>query len=293
MNIERLARKPALTPPRLAGLFVTGTDTSVGKTLVATAIVRALVRRGIRVGVYKPVETGCRPGTGGASVVGEDGRLLAAAAASPVFKAPTAAPPVSLEAVVSAPAPLVIAGSRKHRPGSCRVSSYLLRQAAAPMVAAEAEGVRIDPDRLLADFDSVAADSDFVVVEGAGGLLVPIAEDFTYRELASELGLPLLCVVASRLGCINHALLTFDAADAAELPLVGYVINQIGQDEAAAREARSNRAAIARFAVRQSLRDLGLFPFVPAAERGDFDALASMAEAHLDLDAIVEYATGF
>jgi len=259
MTAPRLAGKPASTPTRVRGLFVTGTDTGAGKTLVSAAIVRALVTRGVRVGVYKPAETGCRTrdGATAATLVGEDGELLAAAAGQP--------PPSY---------------------GGAEVSSYLLRQPAAPLVAAETEGTRIDPARMVADFERIAASSDFVVVEGAGGLLVPIAEGFTYRELARELGLPLLCVVASRLGCINHAMLTIEAIEAAGLELRGYVVNQSSGDASSALAANSNRRTIARFSDRDSTRDLGLFPFVPEADRGDFDALARLAEASIDINAI-------
>ncbi len=251
------ARELTEKPAAARGIFITGTDTSAGKTLVAAAVVRALVLRGVRVGVYKPAETGCRPRDGAADLVGEDGELLAAAA-------------------------------RHESPGrgGAAVSSYLLRQPAAPLVAAESEGLRIDSAQLIAGFERAAANADFVVVEGAGGLLVPITEGFTYRELARRLELPLLCVIASRLGCINHALLTLEAIDAAGLPLLGYVINQLADDDSSAPTARSNRDTIARFTTVQSARDLGLFTFVAESERSDLDALAGHAEACLDLDAI-------
>lgn len=267
MATLRLARKPARTPTALGGLFVTGTDTGAGKTLVSAAIVRAMVLRGYRVGVYKPAETGCRPRSdsseAGPDLVGEDGELLAAAA-----------------------------GHAGPGLGSSEVSSYLLRRPAAPLVAAQAEGVRIDPARLVADFRRIASDSDFVLVEGAGGLLVPIADGFTYRELALQLGLPVLCVVGSRLGCINHALLTFEAITAAHLAAFGYVVNQLACDAAAGAAARSNRRTIARFTPRGTLPDLGLFPFVAEPQRGDFDALAAIAEACLDVDAIAALVPG-
>lgn len=234
----------------MKAIFLTGTDTGAGKTLVSCAILRALSRRGLRVAAYKPVETGCR--VEGDRLVGEDCEKLAAAAGS---------------------------GQRAED-----VAAYLFRVPAAPLVAAEAEGALIEHAVLLDRYAAIAAEADFVLVESAGGLLVPLAEDFTTRDLARDLGLTAVCVVASRLGCINHALLTLEVLRTSGIPIAGYVINELAGDDPYAVARSTNRGVLARFTEE---RDLGAMPRVEDAQRENFDALADLAERFLDLDAIV------
>jgi dethiobiotin synthetase len=228
-----------------AGVFVTGTDTGVGKTLVSCAIAAALSATR-RVGVYKPVETGCETRNG--ALHPSDAAALVAAA--------------------GARQPLVSAVGR----------TFALP--AAPLVAAEAAGERVDPLELTAGFARVARDHDFTLVEGAGGLLVPIADATTYLDLARALALPVLCVVASRLGCINHALLTLRVLDASGLPVLGFVVNEIESD-GGAEMASSNRRSIERFTRH---RCLGAWPRIeePAA-RAQPATLARVARESLDL----------
>lgn len=234
---------------RLSATLVTGTDTGVGKTLVASALVAWLRAKGRNVGVYKPVETGCRRVRD--RLVGEDVEKL-----------------------------LTAAGSGQQ---PATASSYLFELPAAPLVAAEAAGERIDPHRLFHDLADVARSFDTLVVEGAGGLLVPIAEGFTYLDFAKQLGLSVLVVVGSRLGCINHALLTLTALDAAGVMVRGYIVNTLTSESADGSTAAENRRAIARFT---ECKDLGLFPFVAEGERGDLGRLAALADEHLDLTSL-------
>jgi len=232
------------------GIFLTGTDTGAGKTLVSCAILAALRKRGIRVAAYKPVETGCR--SAGGELVGEDCVRLAAASGQ----------------------------------NAEDVAAYRFREPAAPLVAAEAEGAVIRRDVLLEHFRAIADSVDFVLVESAGGLMVPLAASCTTRDLAEALALPVVCVVASRLGCINHALLTFQALRSSSLFPAGFVMNRVSADHADdefALASATNRAVIGRFA---GARDLGEMPFVDAAQRDDIDHLAALAEEHLELDAI-------
>lgn len=232
------------------GLFVTGTDTGAGKTLVSSAILRALSRRGLRVAAFKPVETGCLDRDG--ERIGEDCVRLAAAANSG-----------------QAPAD---------------VAAALFLEPAAPLVAAEAEGRAVSRDEVLSRYAAIAQDADFVLVESAGGLLVPLADGWTTRDLARELGLPAVCVVASRLGCINHALLTLEVLRGSGIPVAGWILNEVAGDGAYPLALSTNRDTLRRFTAE---RDLGAMPFVESARTGDFDLLASLAEANLDLDALV------
>jgi dethiobiotin synthetase len=226
-----------------SGIFITGTDTSVGKTVVGCAIAAALNRRGVSLGVYKPVETGCRRVDG--ALVGGDGRRLLEAAGNNQ-------PPDS-------------------------VSSYLFEMAAAPLVAARAVGTEINPEKLIDDFEELTELYDFVLVEGAGGIVVPIAPEFTFAELADECDIPVVCVAASRMGCINHTLLTLGALDNEGVEVAGYILNRVGDDPT----VETNREVIAAFA---DDPDLGEFPLVDPDNIENYEWLADLAERHLQID---------
>ena len=171
----------------MSALLVTGTDTGVGKTFVACALAQALRARGRTVAVMKPVETGVVS-------VPEDAARLREAAADPA----------SLD----------------------DVCPYQLRTPVAPSVAARVEGVAIDLARLEALIRRRRTAADVLLVEGAGGLLVPIADGVTYADLAARLGLPLLVVGANRLGTVNHCALTARVADWMGLAVLGFVLSQ-------------------------------------------------------------------
>jgi len=175
------------------GLFVTGTDTEVGKTWVASMIVRNLVESGHRVGVYKPVASDCI--RDGKSIVAEDGLALWEAAGRPLSL--DAVCPQKFEAPLAAP------------------------------LAARAEGRTID-SKLLREGVSVWTDEcDIVVVEGAGGLMSPITEDEFVADLAADLGYPLIVVAPNVLGVINQSLQTLVTAACFRdgLPVAGIVLN--------------------------------------------------------------------
>ncbi len=182
------------------GVFVTGTDTGVGKTLVAAALAHHLRQAGLRVGVMKPLETGvATPET-----VGDDAALLRWAA--------DCAAPITQIAPVRLRAPL------------------------APAIAAHKEKVFIDFGALVEASRQLRRDHDFVIVEGAGGLMVPVAGGLLIADLARAMNLPLLVVCRPGLGTINHTLLTLYAARTMELPLAGFLINNMPErpDEAMA-----------------------------------------------------------
>lgn len=201
-------------------LFVTGTDTNVGKTFVACALAHALRARGRRVAVMKPIETG---------VSGDPADALALRAA--------AADPAPLDAI-------------------CPIR---LRAPLAPSVAARLDGRTIDPEDLAARITARAADADVLLVEGAGGLLVPIAAGFTFADLARRCALPLLVVAANRLGTVNHTALTAHVAAALGLTVRGFVLSQPQPAPDASTE--SNAAEIAALT---GLRCLGVLPHLAA-----------------------------
>ncbi len=178
-------------------LFVTGTDTGVGKTLVSATIAATLAARGRRVGVAKPVETGCRREHG--RLVPEDALALAAAAGDPS----------ALDDVCP------------HR----------FPDPLAPALAAERSGVTLDVDALALHLERRAARFDVLLVEGAGGLLVPLTRAASFADLATRLAAPVLVVIGSRLGAINHALLTLEAVASRGLALAGYVVNRLADTD--------------------------------------------------------------
>jgi dethiobiotin synthetase len=191
------SQHPSLTAHR--GVFVTGTDTGVGKTLVACALIRAVVAEGRRVVGMKPVAAGARAGAQG--LLSEDVAMLTAAGN------------------VSAPL--------------SQVNPYCFADAIAPHLAARAAGIDIELERISAAFRALAAVADFVAVEGAGGFRVPLNAREDMAALAVRLGLPVLLVVGMRLGCLNHALLTAEAIRSEGLTLAGWCANQIDPDMAA------------------------------------------------------------
>lgn len=175
------------------GFFVTGTDTGVGKTLVACGLARSLRELGFKVGVMKPAETGCKNVAG--HLVPQDAARLKEAAACDE--------PVE------------------------RICPYRLATPLAPSVAAQKAGVKISPPLLVRLCRDMALANDVMLVEGAGGLMVPLVSNYTYADLALELTLPVLVVVANRLGAINHALLTLDHAVCMRLNVAGYILNNL------------------------------------------------------------------
>ena len=169
------------------GWFVTGTDTGVGKTVVACALARGLRGLGHDVGVMKPCETG----------VGDPGPLDARA----------------LRGAADSDDPLeTLCPQRFALP-------------AAPTVAAAAEGRRVEPGALRRAWRSLSSRHEWMVVEGAGGLLAPLWEGASMADFAAELGLPLLVVARAALGTINHTLLTLEAAERRRLPVAGVVVS--------------------------------------------------------------------
>lgn len=184
----------------MSALLVTGTDTDVGKTFVTCALAHALRTQGRRVTVMKPVETGV-------TTVPDDAERLRTAAADD--------------------APLD------------EICPYRFAAPLAPTVAARAEGRRVDVDHLVALVTQRAAAADVLLVEGAGGLLVPLDGALTYADLAVRCALPVLIVGANRLGTVNHSALTARVAAAVGLIVRGFVLSQPAPttDESAATNA--------------------------------------------------------
>ncbi len=191
-------------------LMITGTDTGVGKTLLGCALAFAAKARGMRVGVMKPAETGC---------AGADGELMPADARALIYAASS---DLSLDLVCP----------------------YRYRSPLAPARAAEADRLAPpDPERIERCFREIAARSDFVIVEGAGGIAVPLTWSFNYADLALRLGLEVVLVVGNRLGCLNAAVLTVHYAKARGFDLRGAVLSDVEPEATPATETNADSLA--------------------------------------------------
>lgn len=212
------------------GLFIAGTDTGVGKTFVACGLAAAARARGVDVGVFKPFESGVGAGH-------SDVKQLKEAS-----------------------------GSKDPHDW---INPYRFEEALATAVAAERAGVAIDWCRMTDCFESIAIKHDFTIVEGAGGLLVPLAEGKTNIDLIRECEFPVLLVARLGLGTINHTLLSLECLKAHEISCVGVVLNQTTETAGIAEE--TNPGVLRKLT---PVPVLGIVPFGAEDTRKAFKALA-------------------
>jgi dethiobiotin synthetase len=269
------------------GLFVTGTDTGVGKTLVTAAMAAAFARRGLRIGVLKPVETGCPPRI---ADVAPD--LLSARN----LPTPTSEPTASAVMARPFPCPPIYPSRAELCP---RDAEYLLRWAntdlpldlvnpyryalpVAPALAARVVAETIEFNHIASCLNAIAQSTDLVLVEGAGGLLVPLTDTLLVLDLIVYLELPVLVVARSSLGTINHTLLTLRTLHQRDLPIAGVVLNRCQKEPAP--DEPGNALQVEQFAG-DVLR--GVMPYFNEREREDQAYLADRCSVHLDLDRIL------
>ena len=235
----------------MTGLFVTGTDTGVGKTFVTCGLTALLSARGRKVGVMKPVETGCEV---------RDHKLYPADAQR-------------LRRVSGTTLPVEV------------VCPYRFAPPLAPEVAAAMAGVLVDRVEILACYERIASQHEITLVEGAGGLLVPLAAHYSFADLVRDLGLPLIVVVASRLGAINHTLLTLHCARSMGLQIRGYILNQAAPPRDLA--SQTNGQALARAT---DVPCLGRLPFLPPSgdEARDIEELVRVMSREIDLSQLFD-----
>jgi dethiobiotin synthetase len=233
-----------------SSLLVTGTDTGIGKTTVSCGLAAALHARRLRVGVLKPAETDCRRDADG-SFVTSDGALLQYFAQSST--------PLAEICPVRYAEPL------------------------APLAAARRAGVAVDLAAIERAWRSIDAAHDVTLVEGAGGLLVPLTDGLDFAGLARTWGIPVLVVVGNRLGAINHALLTVRHARDLGLEVVGYVLNTLQPQGDVA--AQTNAAMLAELLG----PPLGVVPHLPPLARQPAlrERLATEFAAAVDLDRLL------
>ena len=229
-----------------SGILITGTDTGVGKTFFTCALATLLRSQGYIVGVMKPAETGCEM---------RDGDLFPADA-------------WRLKDVAASTEPIET------------ICPYRFAEPLAPSIAAERAGAKIDIDRLLAGYREISARHDITLIEGAGGLMVPLVGSFTYADFARIAKLPLIVVAANKLGVINHLLLTLEHAASQRLLALGYVLNRISNETSLA--ADTNREALFGLT---GIRFLAELPFVETASPGG-EAALDLSQTEFDLEMI-------
>jgi len=210
------------------GYFITGTDTGVGKTTVTLGLMQALQQQGCSVAAMKPVAAGCE--------LTVDGWRHADA--------------LQLQQQSSVELDYEL------------INPYAFEPAIAPHIAAEQAGITIEINKIVNKYKEIEIISDCVLVEGAGGWQVPLNADETLADLARLMGLDVIMVVAIRLGCLNHALLTADAIAAAGCTLAGWVANQLpSPPENAQENIKSLKSRI-------SSPLLGVLPFMKEVSAG-------------------------
>ena len=190
-------------------LFITGTDTGVGKTFFSVSLIRALRDLGIEAVGFKPVETGCQPYC-------RDARLLSEASG------------IYLEPVYSFKTPV------------------------APSVAADIEGVKVSTEQIKERISELSELYPFLVIEGAGGIMVPITWSYLYLDLVRELSLPVIVVALNKLGVINHTLLTVKACKSEGVNVRGVVLNSFKEED---ESFKSNYDSL------KKLLDVPVYPF--------------------------------
>ncbi len=233
----------------MKGFFVTGTDTGVGKTLITCALILALQQRGLSVAAMKPIAAGTIDVDGVA--MNEDVALFMAATGN---RHPMAA-----------------------------VNPYCFQEAIAPHIAALHDGSHVEFDVIGTAYRQLARDAEVVLVEGAGGFLVPMSAGESMALIPAALRLPVVLVVGMRLGCLNHALLTVEAIRARGLTLAGWIANSASSETMNARA--ENLSTLVR------MIDAPLIGDVPHSGGGDTMQAACRAATQLQSELLIPRST--
>lgn len=215
------------------GFFITGTDTEVGKTLVTGALILKMRAQGINTVGFKPVVAGTYQDHDG-KILNEDLETLRLASQ------------------------LV--------PGQMVLCPYTLDTPIAPHIASEKLGIHLDLQIMMGAYEQIRSQAEAVVVEGAGGFLVPINATENLSDLAQKLQLPIIMVVGMRLGCINHALLTEEALTSRQLKVAGWIANTLASEMPFLEEN------IQYLQNKMMAPLLGVIPSLPAAVQKQIDA---------------------
>jgi dethiobiotin synthetase len=230
------------------GFFVTGTDTGVGKTVIAVALIKALHLLGLKACGMKPIETGCIKE--GNVLIPSDGMFIKTIA---------------------------------HMEENVRyVSPYCFESPLAPLAASEREGVSIDFEKILLAYKDLSRFYDAVVVEGIGGLLVPIKRDYFVLDLARDFGLPLIVVARLDLGTLNHTMLTVNYALKTGLDVAGIIINSNHPPKETLAEDTNPD-------ILKQISPVPLIGIVPYLRDLEISTIEKAVVKNLDLDTIKKY----
>ena len=230
------------------GIFITGTDTGIGKTVVTACLLVALNNRGINTGVMKPIETGIDPECN--SIANSDAKFLHQVSCNKI----------SLD----------------------DVCQYRFKTAASPLQAAMIDDVEpVDEKIIIEAFSKQVEIHDLVLVEGIGGLLVPIRENYLVVNLIMDLQIPIIVVSPLKLGAINHTLLTLDIAKKYGINIIGLVYNPLDNPT-----YKGQENIIEQFS---SIKSLGECPFIEQISPESFTSdLINTIESQLDIEGILD-----
>ncbi|WP_027339057.1 dethiobiotin synthase [Halonatronum saccharophilum] len=230
------------------GVFITGTDTDVGKTVVTTGLLAALRARGKDIGVMKPFQSG--------SIIKGD-KMLAP----------------DLEFVLD----------RVNLDDDYDLMNPIrLKEPLAPSVAAQIEGVKVEVDKVTKAYEELLKNRESLIVEGAGGLMVPLAQNFLIPDLIKLLNLPIIIVARPNLGTINHTVLTIEVARSLGIEVLGVIINGLKEDEQGLAE-KTNPEVIEKWT---GIPVLGIIPYLDDLDDGE--KLSQVFEKRVDLERVIE-----
>ena len=227
------------------GIFITGTDTEVGKTFITGGLARMWLKMGKRVGVMKPIESGC---------VRSDGVLQPLDA---LFLKEMSASTDDLDLIVP----------------------YRLEHPLAPSIAAELESIEIDLENIKSIYRQLELKYDIILVEGAGGVLSPLYKTFTNVDLIKLLDIPVIVVARNTLGTINHTLLAVECARSNGLTILGIIINNLSPNDDLS--TNDNPRVIKKLS---GLPLLGVVPFLPVPHCENMELIADLLDEHVDAD---------
>lgn len=236
-----------------AGYFITGTDTGVGKTIVTTAILRCFIKKGLKVGAMKVIETGC---------VNKDGLLLPSDG-------------------------MLLRDMAEMHDSIDLITPIKFENPLSPLVASRIEKIDIDLEIIFKSFEALKKKYDYLFVEGIGGLMVPINKEkkrkstfYFVRDLIKDMGLPVILVTRPTLGTINHTLLTVEALKSKKISIKGYIINF-------SKPAKNDIAEKTNPQILKELIDipcLGVLPYLTELSK---DKIGETAIKNFDIEALI------
>lgn len=236
-----------------AGYFITGTDTGVGKTIVTAAILRSFIKKGLKVGAMKVIETGC---------INKDGILVPS---DGMFLRDMAEMNDSIDLI----------------------TPIKLENPLSPLVASRLEDTEVDIDRIFKSFESLRKKYDYLLVEGVGGLMVPISKQekkkstfYFVRDLIKDMQLPVILVTRPTLGTINHTLLTIEALKNKKIPIKGYIINF-------SEPAKNDIAEKTNPEILRELVDIPCLGVLPYLTELNKDKIGETALKNFDIEALI------